>query len=296
MNMNNIKLTIVVLITACIIHLADTSLWAQDNALEQVLDQARQAGIEEAEIQQLRDRAGQRGISGEEILRILDPAIQLAEQNLPHDIIVQKALEGFAKGVPSGRIIPVLDNMKGQILQSSGIVDPWIQRERVRNFIGGGDSERQNFRNEMIKAGMKTMSHAEGQAMLQSVLQNVEEQGVLDKTSPPALLSAVNIIPDLPDAARRPDQVSGLITEALNRGFRANELQALPVAMQAAQRRSQLPAASVLEGITNQMKNGIPAEQILQNLFNGNISAGPPGNIPRGLENRPDRSKGRGGN
>ena len=294
--MNNIKLTIVVLITACIIHLAGTSLWAQDNALEQVLDQARQAGIEEAEIQQLRDRAGQRGISGEEILRILNPAIQMAEQNLPHDIIVQKALEGFAKGVTPGRIIPVLENMRGQILQSSGIVDPWVQRERVRNFIGGVEGDRQNFRNEMIKAGMKTMSQSEGQAMLQSVLQNVEEKGVLDKTSPPALLSAVNIIPDLPDAARRPDQVSGLITEALNRGFRANELQALPVAMQAAQRRSQLPAASVLEGITNQMKNGIPAEQILQNLFNGNISAGPPGNIPRGLENRPDRGKGRGGN
>jgi len=296
MKLKKIKLTVLAFVAAFMIHSANTDLSAQNNDLEQAMNQARQAGIEMAEIEQFRNRAVERGIIDDDIVRILDPAIKLAEQNLPHDIMIQKALEGFAKGIPAERIIPVLEGISGQVLQASEIVDPWMQRDRVRNFIANKGGGEQRFRNEMIKAGMKTMSQPDGPDILQNVLGNVEESGVLDKTDPPALISAINIMPDLPDAAGRPDQVSGLITEALNRGFRPNELQALPSAMQAAQRRSQLPAASVFEGITGQMRNGIPADQILQNLFNGNISAGPPGNIPRGLENRPDRGKGRGGN
>jgi len=50
--------------------------------------------------------------------------------------------------------------------------------------------------------------------------------------------------------------------------------------MNAAEGRSQLSAASILNGMSHQLGSGIPANQILQNLFNGKANAGPTQGIP----------------
>jgi hypothetical protein len=61
--------------------------------------------------------------------------------------------------------------------------------------------------------------------------------------------------------------------------------------MNMAQRRSQLPAQAVAQGLSRQLQGGLPASQILQNLFNGEIGGGPPGNVPPGLDGeRPGRN------
>jgi hypothetical protein len=51
----------------------------------------------------------------------------------------------------------------------------------------------------------------------------------------------------------------------------------------------------VIEGVSKQMSGGIPAKQILQNLFNGNVGGGPPGNVPKGLGNKQNRGNSNGG-
>jgi hypothetical protein len=87
-----------------------------------------------------------------------------------------------------------------------------------------------------------------------------------------------------------------MIVRSLKAGFDASELQKLPAAIKMAQQRGQLPAANVIEGISHQLNAGVPAQQILQNLFDGNIGGGPPGGTPPGLEKRQKRGNGRGNN
>jgi len=294
---NRLVFTLSFAVVANLMLISVTNVSAQDAGLTDLIVQARSAGIEEADINRLQSRASERGISDDELIRILQPAVEMAEQNLPADIVFQKALEGIAKGVPAGRMIPVLTGLKGYSEQAASVIDPWMQREEVQNFVDRtGENSENNFRNEMVRAGVKSVSQSNQTDGIEQLLNAIGNPEVLDKTSPASVLSAVNIIPDLPESARRGEVMSSLISKALSNGFSADDMQKLPLAMNAAQRRSQLPAASVIEGVTSQLQGGIPAEQILQNLFNGNVSAGPPGNIPRGLENRPDRGRGNGGN
>lgn len=291
------KHILAVVTTLCLIIVAFADVSSQDRGLTDMISQARSAGIGEADISRLQNRAGERGISDEQLLLFLQPAVEMAEQNLPADIVFQKALEGIAKGIPAGRMIPVLDGLKEHSMQAASVIDPWMQREEVKAFVAkDGKSSEVNFRNEMIRAGVKSVSPENQTREIEQLLSAIDNSSVLDKTTPASVLAAVNIIPDLPASARRGEVMSSLVSKALGNGFNAEEMQKLPVAMNAAQRRSQLPAATVMEGVANQLQGGIPAEQILQNLFNGNVSAGPPGNIPRGLENRPDRGRGNGNN
>ncbi|HMB98297.1 MAG TPA: hypothetical protein VKM36_07430 [Balneolaceae bacterium] len=291
------KLILSFLATLCLVTAAFTDASSQERGLTDLISQARSAGIEQADISRLQNRAAERGISDEQLVRILRPAVEMAEQNLPADIVFQKAFEGIAKGIPAGRMIPVLEGLRGHSVQAASVIDPWMQREEVKSFIAKeGKRTETGFRNEMIRAGVKSVSLENQTRRIEQLLNAIDNSSVLDKTTPASVLAAVNIMPDLPESARRGEVMSSLISKALGNGFNAEEMQKLPVAMNAAQRRSQLPAATVMEGVSNQLQGGIPAEQILQNLFNGNVSAGPPGNIPRGLENRPDRGRGNGRN
>lgn len=285
------------MVALCLVVAAFTDASSQERGLTDLISQARSAGIEQADISRLQKRAAERGISDEQLVRILQPAVEMAEQNLPADIVFQKAFEGIAKGIPASRMIPVLDGLKGHSAQAASVIDPWMQREEVKSFIAKeGKRTETGFRNEMIRAGVKSVTPENQTRGIEQLLSAIDNSSVLDKTTPASLLAAVNIMPDLPESARRGEVMSSLISKALGNGFNAEEMQKLPVAMNAAQRRSQLPAATVMEGVASQLKGGIPAEQILQNLFNGNVSAGPPGNIPRGLENRPERGRGSGRN
>ncbi|MGF1671927.1 MAG: hypothetical protein ACFCU6_15895 [Balneolaceae bacterium] len=292
-NLNNIKGTIicsVIFLTLCI---NTELLTAQNNNLTELVNRAVSAGIDKSEFEILQTRAANSGITDDQLVQIIEPALIMAEQNLPAELVFQKALEGIAKGVPASRMIPVLDGLRQNAEQASSIVDPWLQRPEVESFLNRNREQAGiNYRTEMLKAGVKTLSQSVPSEVLQSVLDEIGKEAVLSKTTPASILVGVNIIGDLPSTAVQPEATGTLISKTLSGGFRADDMQKLPGAMNAAQRRSQLPAASIIEGVTSQLQGGIPANQILQNLFNGNVSIGPPGNIPRGLENRPGRGRG----
>ncbi len=61
------------------------------------------------------------------------------------------------------------------------------------------------------------------------------------------------------------------------------------MALNMAQKRSQIPASNIIRGVGNQLQNGVPARDILNNLFDGKVGGGPPGNIPRGMEDNPGK-------
>jgi len=265
-------------------------------SLDELVQRAMNAGIEQDRIIELQDRAMNRGITEEQLTGLLEPAVALAEQNLPSDMIFQKAMEGIAKRVPSGQMEPVLQNIRQGTESVVPMVNTWIEREEVGEMIGRSVErfDRESLREEMIKVSAKAVSQQIGIELVQDLLDMLTEQGVIPASRPSSILAAISIMPDIPSIHERPDAANVVLVRAVQGGFSAAEMQRLPGAMNMAQRRSQLPASTVIEGVSQQMQGGIPAADILQNLFNGNVGGGLPGNIPPGLENRPGRGQGQG--
>lgn len=282
----------------CGLLLAPIMLQAQTPSLEDLLVRAEANGIAQSQLQDLRQRAQSRGITDQQLAGFIEPAVALAENNLPSDMVLQKALEGLSKGVPAERMLPVLQNMRQATQQASPLVDSWLKRPSVRQMVdrpGSGMSEQQ-FRSEMIKAASRGLQNNIPVQEMESLLNEVGETDIASNIQASNAVAAVGIFSDLPTTADQPEVSRSFIVRSLKGGFKSAELQRLPAAMKVAQQRSQLPAASVVEGVSRQMKGGVPAQQILQNLFNGNIGGGPPGGTPPGLEKKQNRGNSGKGN
>ncbi|MDZ7756571.1 hypothetical protein [Rhodohalobacter sp.] len=269
------------------------NLFAQET-VESLLDRATASGIDQTRITEVRQRVQERGMSDQEFMSIIQPAIDMADENLPYEMIFEKVLEGLSKGVSTQRMAPVLSSIHENASRSAQFVDRWMQRSEVRKFVerGEGRMEREQFRNEMVKAGSKAMMQNIDEGILIETLNNVSE-GNMDKVKPSGLLAAINILGDLPNGSNSASQNARLVLRALQSGFEAGDIQKLPAALNMAQRRSQLPAAAVGKGFMEQIERGFPSERILQNMFNGQVGGGPPGNVPGGIMNeRPGRPGG----
>ncbi|MEX0928105.1 MAG: hypothetical protein WD266_03260 [Balneolales bacterium] len=267
---------------------------AQDQPLGELIRSARNAGIEQARLNDLQSRAASHGITDGQLTQIIGTATVLAEQNLPSDMIFQKAMEGMAKGIAPERMQPVLQNLQRSTISAVAIVDPWIARGDVAQMMSrsGEQMSGQAFRNELLKAGSKAMSQNVSPQSLQNLFDAIGQEATLSRARPSGIAAAISIFADLPSTAQHPDASGAVVARALQSGFEAGDMHKLPGAMNSAQRRSQLPATAVIEGVAGQMVQGTPASQILQNLFNGNIGGGPPGNVPSGMGNRPGQGRG----
>jgi len=254
-------------------------------------------GIDQERIEELQTRAMDRGYSEEQLAMILEPALQMAGQNLPAELLLQKAMEGVAKGIPARQMVPVLQNIQRGTEVMVPVINQWVERDEVSQMLERSEErfDRELLRQEMLKVSSKAISQQVGPELVQDILNTLTEQGVIQNSRPSSVIAAIGIMPDIPSIGEQPDIAKGVLVRAVQSGFSASEMQRLPGAMNMAQRRSQLPAAAVIEGVSQQMQGGVPAAEILQNLFNGNIGGGPPGNVPRGLENRPGRGQGNSG-
>lgn len=264
---------------------------AQTASLQEVLEQARNKGVEQAQLQELQNRAQSRGLTDQQLIAIIEPAISLAEENLPSETVLQKALEGLSKGVPANRMLPVLKNMQQSVQNAGPMVESWMQRPNVQEVVnrpGAGMSDSQ-FRSEMIKATSRGLMNGIPSGEIEKLFDDIGSGELSDNVDPSNIVASVGVFADLPSTAEQPEASRSLIVRSLKGGFKTAEIQRLPAAMKVAQQRSQLPAASVIEGVARQMKGGIPAKKILQNLFNGNVGGGPPGGTPPGLENKQNR-------
>ncbi|MCH8558389.1 MAG: hypothetical protein LAT84_11215 [Balneolia bacterium] len=257
----------------------------QAQSLSELVDIAVSAGIEQAQISELQVRAAERGLDDGDVINILRPAINMAEQNLPSEMVFDKAFEGLSKRVPPARMQPVLDNIFTSSLAAAEFVDPWVQRSEVTQMLNRdtGRVDRETFRNEMIKATAKGLSQNFDRAVLEQTLDNVASSRAMQTSRPSGIITAVSILSDLPTAAQQPSETAEMVVSALEGGFEAADLQKLPAAMNMAQRRSQLPAHAVANGLRRLLEGGSPASHVLQNLFNGEVGGGPPGGVPPGL-------------
>lgn len=291
-NKNSRKITLLAVLTVML--LMPFAVFAQlgDNAM---LERGLSSGLDQAQLERVLERANERGIEQGDLARLLEPAFELAERNLPSDYMMQKLVEGFAKGVPAGRMMPLMNSIQENTPRAVSITDNWTEKPEVVSFMERSGEQGPQFRNELVSANLKSLTQQVSPELLESVLDGIGQQSVLDRTTPRSIIAAVGILPDLPASARQSGAARSLIARAVEGGFSPPDLQKLPGAMNAAERRSQLPAASVVEGVAQQLGKGIPASQVLQNLFNGNVNPGPPANIP-GRPGNTGRPPGRGGN
>lgn len=267
----------------------------QAQNLSDLINQARTAGIEQSQITELQNRAEARGISEADLMNIIRPAVVMAEQNLAHDVIFEKAFEGLSKRVPAPQIQPVLNSIVESSIEAARFVDPWVQKPEVGQLLNReGDRMDQNrFRNEMVKASAKVLTQNFDVNVLEQTLESIAVSSAMESARPSGIITAISILSDLPTAAQHPTETARMVVSALESGFDASDLQKLPGAMNMAQRRAQLPAQAVAEGLRRQLEGGGPASRILQNLFNGDIGGGPPGGTPPGLNReRPGRRGG----
>jgi len=281
-----------ILLSMLLLFCLTASVQAQDQSVEALADRARNAGISGELVDEMIQRGRSQGVSDQQLSEVLNIAIEMSNQNLPADLAIQKSLEGFSKGVPASRIVPVLNKVHQSVGEAAKVVDPWMKSEEVQQMVGRSSQTQDHFRNELTKATSKSFMQDLPSDAVSQVLEQIGDNSVLNNAGPADIIAAMGILPDLPQAKNNPQESGTFLVRALKGGFKADELQKLPSAMQFAQQRSELPAASVVQGVANQMRGNIPAKQILKNLFNGKVGGGPPGDIPKGLKNNKGRGNG----
>lgn len=265
------------------------SLFAQQNSFSVLNQKAAELGLDVSYISKLQERAEANGISNDQLSQILEPAVALAEEDLPFDMILQKTSEGIAKGVPISMLSNVLEGLQVSTQNAAPMIDSWMQMPGVQNMANGsGPEAAQAFRNNMVKGAARALNQGFSENVLNGFLDELDNQDLLSRIGSNEVVTSLTILPDLPMSAEDQQLSSELVIRSLKGGFDSMDLQKLPSAMKIAQSRGQIPAGNVVNGILDRIQSGSPASEILQGLFDGKIGSGP----PSGLPGRPDNTGG----
>ena len=276
-------------LSALLIFLAVPPLSAQEHrqSLESTLMEAEKQGIPEQDIDNFVDRARGKNISDDEIAAMLQPAIKLAAQNLPYNLVIQKSLEGMAKGVQPTLIMKVENKLQTNTLEASHMTDDWIQKPPVQSMLARSSEQNQGngYRNLVLATVAKVLFQDVPKNELGQLLSEMAQSDVCSKMDAKQVPMAIRILPDLATSKKHPDVSRSLIIQAIKGHFTAEQIQQLPMAMARAQQANQLPAEALAHGIGKQINEGVAPMTILQGLFEGNFPGGPPNGVPPGLNN-----------
>ena len=247
---------------------------AQVAGTEELAEQAREAGIEQTLLDELSNRAAKHGAGEESVAAIIHSATELANNNLPYDMIFNKAFEGLTKGVPAGRIEAAILNMKQRIGEAAGVVDPWLQNDPDLPF---NPNENPSFRNGLVVAVSNVMNNEASADAAGDMLRSLSEASLPAGVGPAEIIAAVRIVPDMTSFTGQPESTTRFVLRLVKGGFNAAEMLKLPTAMRYYQGRNQLPASALMETVSGQLQ-GVPAARIIQNLMtNTAIQQGPQG-------------------
>jgi hypothetical protein len=255
-----------------------------------VRDRALDAGIAPERIDALIARAMNRQVPPDQLNSLLDPAVSLSSSDLPYNSVLQKAMEGMAKRIPPENIRQVLGTMENGMYRAADLIDPWLNREEVHSMLQAGtisgsvDESARNIRNLFLENTSYAFQNNIREEVMRNFLDQIVAERARMRSGMNTAASAIRTLPDLPISEDDPDAGSRILIRALSSGFTAGEIQQLPAAFRSAQFYSQLPAENIARGLSRQLDRGIPAQHILDNLFQGNVGGGPPGFTPPGLD------------
>lgn len=293
------KLLIKLFLLSAIVLIDQTALPAQEQqpaSLDELVERGEQAGIPRDRMDQIIARGEDRQIAPEEISGLLELAVDLAEDNLPYDMILQKSMEGLAKRVPGAQIQQVATNLKEGIGRSAEMVDPWLEQESVSSAIEQQFRDRQQgraqVRENLVRGSAQAIQQNVSEEVISALLDDVSRLAQDRSVSLPALAAGLHVLPDIPTTERDPDLSREIVSRAVTLDFTSQQVQQLPTAMRSAQIFGQLPAEAVGRGVAQQMDRGLTGRQIMENLFRGNVGGGPPDFIPPGLDDIPRPGEG----
>jgi len=260
--------------------------WAQ-SPVQALLGKGEAAGADVELMRTVADRARQAGLDDATTADLLQPAVTLAERDLPATPLLTKTLEGLAKRVPAGRMTPVLQQLQSHTQEAGTLVSSWLKQPDVQTLAdesGSTPADRNQLIANIAEARQQDLPRATLENFLTQLPEAVERRPVpLSDVS-----TAVSTMPDLPGARAHPEAAQQLLSEALDAGYDAESLRQLPTALEQAQRGSDRPASAIAEAATQAIERGTPAASVLRTLSQGGLpGAGPSAGAAEGASGPP---------
>lgn len=246
---------------------------------DELIERGDAASADRDLLEQVAERAQNANLSPQETAQILEPAVDLAERDLPSTMALRKALEGTAKQVPAGRLQPAIQEVATATEEAGRLVDEWAGRPEVQDLIGETDTDlsapdspgRTRLIEGTTQARMQNLPSENIQALLESVPANTERRPI----SPQDIAAAIEVLPDMAEEGAVPEDVTNMLTSALDAGYHPSEIRQLPTAVEMAGRQAQQPPGVVARGAAQAIAQGTPASDIIDRLFDGDLP-GPP--------------------
>lgn len=254
---------------------------AQPAAVDQLVAEGAQAGVNRALMEQVVRRAEQAGYTADQTAQLLRPAVGLAQERLPADGVLQKALEGLAKRVPPPRIQPVLQRIQTSTQQAGTLVSMWVQRSDVQAMMGNGgaspldEAARGQLVRSVAQARMQNVPPDVAQQLLEALPARTQRRPI----PPSDVAAAMQVLPELMGNGASPQTTIELLTSAVDAGYGPTNVRQLPTAVQAARQQSQRPMDVLVRNASRAIAQGTPAADVLSRLFDGGFPGGPPGDV-----------------
>ncbi len=268
-------------------------------SLDELVRRGVEAGADVDLLTELRARADGAGLDAAATVRLLAPGVELAERDLPSRAVLQKGLEGVSKGVPADRIAAVQARLRGAMERAAGLVDPWLERPGVRTRVAagaGGEAEAGDGARATVVEGVGlALAQGAPEEALRALLDRLPEGVARERIAALEVAVGAEVLADLPLATTRPGLAADVVASALEAGFGPAELRELPAAMQAAERRGDLPADAVARAAIGGMQADLPARDVLDGLFQGGFPGNVPFELPPGMERARERVGGSNG-
>lgn len=259
-------------------------------SVDELVARGAEAGADAALMAELRDRAAAAGLDAAATARLLAPAVTLAESGLPSGAVLQKGLEGLSKRVPAPRIAAVQGELRAAVERAGPIVDAWLSEPGVRERLeasgaasAAGGAAADGVRAAVVEGTGMALAQGAPEPAVRALLDRVPAEVGRARVEALEVAVAVEVLADLPLAAGRPALAAEVVAAALDGGFGPAELRELPAALQAAERRGEVPAEAVARGAIEGMGD-LPARAVLEALFEGGLPGAAPFDVPPGLE------------
>ena len=269
---------------------------AQPAPVDQLVSAGTQAGVDPTLMEQVVQRAEQAGYTADQTAQLLRPAVGLAQDQLPADGVLQKALEGLAKQVPAPRVQPVLQRIQTSTQQAGTLIRMWAETPEVQAMMNSGDTPTpfdRNAQDQLIRSAAQAQVQNVPSDVVRRLLETLPSQTQRRPIPPADVNAAVQVLPEVMGGGASPQAAIELLTSAVDAGYGPTNVRQLPTAMQAARQQNQRPMDVLARGAARAIAQGTPAADVLNNLFDGGFpggppgEAGPPGNVP-GQGNAPN--------
>ncbi len=266
------------------------ALGQDSSPVSSLIEKGEASGADATLMRTVASRAQKAGLSPEATADLLQPAVTLAERNLPTAPFLNKTLEGLAKQVPPNRMGPVLQEVQTHLEEGGTLVSTWLNRNDVKTLLGG--SPPASERNQLIANVAESRQQDVPLPTVESFLNTLPDAVQRRSVSLSSVAVAVSVMPDLPEVRSNPKVSHQLLTAALNAGYDAESVRQLPSALERAQQTNQRPAVAIAQGTARAISKGTPAANVLRNLFQGTIpGGGPPSGVGDGTPSPPGQGK-----